>query len=73
MNNLMIMEDPSNEGFYIAVYTGETGAGEQVKEEEAHHIKGESREDIIINAAVIWGVDLDDCNIDFDKMDSLNE
>jgi hypothetical protein len=65
MNNLMIMEDPSNEGFYIAVYTGETGEGEQVKEEEAHNIKGENKEGIIINAAVIWGIDLDDCNIDF--------
>jgi hypothetical protein len=61
----MIMEDPSNKGFYIAVYNGQTGMGEIAEGEEAQNITGKTREDIMSNAALIWGVDIEDCNIEF--------
>jgi len=59
----MIMPDPTNDNVYIAEYTGETGMGEFVKEEEAHNIIGSSSEEIILNAAIVWGVDLDNCDV----------
>lgn len=65
MNTLMIMPDPSNKDFYIALYTGETGSGEMALEEEACSITGTDRNEIISNAAIVWGIDLDSCEIDF--------
>ena len=66
MNKLMIMEDPSKTDSYIALYTGETGMGESVIEEEAHNIEGSNKNEVLFKAAAVWGVDLDDCAVEFD-------
>jgi hypothetical protein len=48
---------------WIATYTGITGSNELVIGEEAHNIQfGESKDDLI-NAANVWGADLDDTKV----------
>jgi len=61
MKNLLEILD-TTEGF-IAVYTGTTGEGEEVVEEEAHNLRGASKEDREAEALTIWGVDRDTVEI----------
>lgn len=48
---------------WIAIFSGETGAGEMVSEEEAHNIEGESDQARTMNALLVWGAELDDTEI----------
>ena len=48
---------------WIAVFSGETGIGEQVSEEEAHNIGGDNNEQRIQNALVIWGADVEQTEV----------
>lgn len=48
---------------WIAVFTGKTGMGEQVSEEEAHNIEGANNEERIQNALVVWGADVEQTEI----------
>jgi hypothetical protein len=67
IDKLMIMNDPSSE-FYIASFSGTTGSGEEVEDEEGHNVSGASIEEIISNAAAIWGVDIEDTIITLDQV-----
>ena len=61
MNSLKIIKAPAYEFTpWIAVFTGETGSGELVTEEEGHNIQGDCIEDVIQNALLIWGADEDE-------------
>lgn len=57
MNKLELIN--TTEG-WIAVFTGTTGKGEVVKEEEAHGISGDNIHDRIEDACIVWGINLDD-------------
>jgi len=59
---LIMTKTPGSNNEYIANYTGETGTGEMVTDEEAHHIMGDDMFEIIYNALFIWGATLDDTN-----------
>lgn len=59
-NKLELLETTQG---WIAVFTGETGIGEKVSEEEAHNIKGASNEERIENALVVWGADIEQTDI----------
>ena len=48
---------------WIAVFTGETGSGDQVIEEEAHNIAGDNNEERIRRALIVWGADADSTEI----------
>ncbi len=48
---------------WIAVYTGLTGTEDFVFEEEGHNIDGETENDRIENALLIWGADIDQTKI----------
>lgn len=71
-NSLRIIEAGlSKADGYIAIFSGITGMGEKVKEEEAHHIFGDSIEEIIRNSLNVWGseLDIENTDIDFDYND----
>ena len=48
---------------WIAVFSGETGMGEQVSEEEAHNIEGADNEERIQYALGIWGADVEQTEV----------
>ncbi|EGR4074164.1 hypothetical protein D6U78_09990 [Vibrio cholerae] len=48
---------------WIAVYSGETGSGEMVVQEEAHNIQGDSDQKRIQNALVVWGASEDETEV----------
>ncbi|NAX35498.1 hypothetical protein CAG54_10995 [Vibrio sp. V27_P1S3P104] len=39
---------------WIAVFSGETGSGEMVVQEEAHNIQGDSEQERIQSALAVW-------------------
>ncbi len=59
MTTLMIMRDPSKNNSFIAEYTNNQLV------EESHDIGGDSRDNVIANAAAVWGIDIDNTLIDF--------
>lgn len=48
---------------WIAVFTGETGMGESVIEEEAHNIQGDTDQDRTVNALIVWGADIEETTV----------
>ena len=60
MNTLEILNTATG---YIAVFSGTTGMGEEVSEEEAHNIQGDTEEERAINALIIWGAISDETTI----------
>lgn len=48
---------------WIAVFTGETGMGEHVVDEEAHNIEGNTDEERIANALIVWGADVEQTKV----------
>ena len=48
---------------WIAVFSGVTGSGEDVKNEEAHNISGESLDELAKSALNVWGALEDDTDI----------
>jgi hypothetical protein len=42
---------------WTAIFSGETGIGESVIEQEGHNIAGDNDEERVQNALVIWGAD----------------
>ena len=50
---------------WIAVFSGTTGMGEQISEEEAHNIAGANNEERVQNALFIWGAELEETEITF--------
>lgn len=59
-NKLELLDTPQG---WIAVFTGETGSGEQVNEEEAHNITGDTDEERTQSALVIWGATSDETTV----------
>lgn len=48
---------------WIAVYTGITGSGEYVSEEEAHNIKGNTESERVSIALGVWGAEEDNTTV----------
>ncbi|MDA9557762.1 hypothetical protein N9R79_09775 [Vibrio sp.] len=48
---------------WIAVFSGETGNGEIVDQEEAHNIEGNSEHERVKNALIVWGADEDETEV----------
>jgi hypothetical protein len=48
---------------WIAVFTGTTGMGEHVNEDEAHNIAGDNKQERIDNALLVWGADADETQV----------
>ena len=40
----------------IAIYSGTTGSGEAVTEEEAHILSGQTKKELIFEALIVWGL-----------------
>tara|TARA_R110000744_G_scaffold134248_3_gene243167 strand:- start:1285 stop:1485 length:201 start_codon:yes stop_codon:yes gene_type:complete len=63
MKNKLELLDAS-EG-WIALFSGTTGMGEQISEEEAHNIAGANNEERVQNALCIWGAEMEETEITF--------
>ena len=50
---------------WVAVFSGTTGMGEQISEEEARNIAGANNEERVQNALCIWGAELEETTITF--------
>lgn len=64
-NELRIIE--SETANYIAVFTGKTGSGECVKDEEAHKIYATNRDEATRKSLIVWGADLENTNVTFEN------
>lgn len=48
---------------WIAIFSGVTGSGECVNNEEAHNISGENIDELLKSALTVWGALKDDTDI----------
>lgn len=48
---------------WIAIFSGVTGSGESVNNEEAHNISGENLDELVTSALNVWGALKDDTDI----------
>jgi hypothetical protein len=48
---------------WVAVFSGETGEGEIVREEEAYNITGDSDDERVSNALLVWGADEENTDV----------
>ena len=70
MNTLEIFDTVSG---WIAQFSGTTGMGETVKEEEAHNLSGATISDLVDEALNIWGANRDNTIVKIDSEDDGTE